>query len=183
MGLVPNPLILSPIHFHKCQHAWTLVVGLVVTAGSDLTQRCVNYTKILNPLSISVVKQNLSTAVQHQRNSATERTVCCQQFESMCFEIKSPQTCTGKRCEPPPAALHMHIHMHKHTHAHCREVHMNKQLLRNARHTSREVRSTKVISFTVCGGVTHTLSQGYGLKDIRCHIHPLSPCQSKQRQR
>lgn len=38
MGLVTNPLILSSIHFHKCQHGCSFLMRQKLRAESDLTK-------------------------------------------------------------------------------------------------------------------------------------------------
>lgn len=68
MGLVTNPLILSSIHFHKCQHAFSLVVTQNIKAKRNLMQEFCEidkYTELCMPQrwSASVVYWKIHTAV------------------------------------------------------------------------------------------------------------------------
>lgn len=73
MGSVTNPLIPSSIHFHKCQHDWSLVA-----------RHSVKQTKKRGTLCASemISQRRAPEEMQHFWNSATIQSVCCQQSGS-----------------------------------------------------------------------------------------------------
>lgn len=69
MGLVTNPLILSSIHFHKCQHGCSLLVRQKLRAESDLTKA------FSNPLCLQDEQPGMGTgkSTLSRRRSWSER--------------------------------------------------------------------------------------------------------------